>query len=183
MKSLERLVVLLVVVGLCAAEKKNETIDPELLEIDEIYEKMFKGLTQNAVKQFLPIFSEIIYDPKLSTTCAMIDASGKPPSGLLYGRLADYGNYEECLDVKHPQNSFQGQYCMLHLEANGKMTPRMNMYVDYGYKYAGLHYIGNVSGFLQSEHRDFFPLFKLGVCIPSTCSKEDLQFILDVGKS
>ncbi|CAN8019736.1 unnamed protein product, partial [Ixodes persulcatus] len=111
----------------------------------------------------------------------VIDASGKPPSGLLYGRLADYGNYEECLDVKHPQNSFQGQYCMLHLEANGKITPLMNMYVDYGYKYAGLHYIGNVSGFLQNENRDFFPLFKLGVCIPSTCSKEDLQFILDVG--
>ncbi|CAN8019735.1 unnamed protein product [Ixodes persulcatus] len=70
MRSLERLVVLLVVVGLCAAEKKNETIDPELLEIDEIHKKMFEDLTQNAVKQFLPIFSEIIYDPKLSTTCA-----------------------------------------------------------------------------------------------------------------
>ncbi|CAN7993130.1 unnamed protein product [Ixodes hexagonus] len=72
MWSLKRLVTLLVVAGLFAAtaSQNNDTIDPELLEIDEIHSKMFRDIAQRLVQQYMPLFSEIIYDPKLSTTCA-----------------------------------------------------------------------------------------------------------------
>lgn len=47
----------------------------------------------------------------------MFDATTKFPAGVLYGSAYDFGNFDECLDVRVPyQNEqFAGQYCMAKL--------------------------------------------------------------------
>lgn len=44
----------------------------------------------------------------------MFDATGKMPSGILYGSSHDLGNFDECVEIKVPydKDMFIGQYCM-----------------------------------------------------------------------
>ncbi|EEC02914.1 hypothetical protein IscW_ISCW002153 [Ixodes scapularis] len=125
------------------------TEDPEIVEMEEGFRRLTEDVTRFAAKQFLPIVSEIIYDPRLSGECAggllkigtalrdgegwvlmMLDSMGRPPPGMLTGRLAEYGAYEQCLDIRHPRNQFQGKYCMIQVNGNGKITPTLYKMAD-----------------------------------------------------
>lgn len=51
---------------------------------------------------------------------AVLDASGKIPSGILEGTVLDFGSYDECLKIKVVDSSryssgeqFRGRYCMV----------------------------------------------------------------------
>lgn len=46
------------------------TEDPEIVEMEEGFRRLNEDVTRFAAKQFLPIVSEIIYDPRLSGECA-----------------------------------------------------------------------------------------------------------------
>ncbi|KAM7304792.1 hypothetical protein ISCGN_014692 [Ixodes scapularis] len=80
--------------------------------------------------------------------------------------------------MRHPQMAFQGKYCLLNFKAP-RLTPRVfrasNKYIDH----FNLKFTGNISCALESEVMKILPVFVLGSCIPSSCRKEDLQFILD----
>ena len=41
---------------------------------------------------------------------SVVDAAGKPPSGLMNFKLNWFGDYEECVAVK--ADDFNGQYCL-----------------------------------------------------------------------
>lgn len=45
----------------------------------------------------------------------MFDATTKFPSGILYGSSYDFGNFDECLEVKIPKNdeTLNGKFCMV----------------------------------------------------------------------
>lgn len=65
---------------------------------------------------------------------SVLDAIGKPPSGLLEGAITMFGNHEECLKIRAPDDEddfdedeenavkpkfkefFRGQYCVLELK-------------------------------------------------------------------
>lgn len=47
----------------------------------------------------------------------MYDATAKMPSGLLNGNVNQFGDFDECLNVKGT-NDLQGQYCLAYLEVN-----------------------------------------------------------------
>lgn len=55
----------------------------------------------------------------------MLDASGKPPSGILEGTLTDFGSFEECLGVRIVRNNsegsvdslLEGRYCVMDIKA------------------------------------------------------------------
>ncbi|CAN7993122.1 unnamed protein product [Ixodes hexagonus] len=175
------------------------TVDPEIVELEEGFKQLTEDVTRFAAKQFLPIVSEIVYDPRLSSECAggllkigtalrdselwvmqMIDSMGRPPPGMLTGRLAEYGAYDQCLAIRHPRNQFQGKYCMIQLNGKGKITPTLYKLADKYLESINFKYVGNISKALEvKELMGLAPLFKLGSCIPSVCQKEDLQFILD----
>ncbi|KAG0429366.1 hypothetical protein HPB47_023681 [Ixodes persulcatus] len=175
------------------------TEDPEIVEMEEGFKRLTEDITRFAAKQFLPIVSEIIYDPRLSGECAggllkigtalrdgegwvlaMLDSMGRPPPGMMSGRLAEYGAYEQCLDIRHPRNQFQGKYCMIQVNGNGKITPTLYKMADQYLEHLNFKYVGNISKVLEvKELLSLGPLFKIGSCIPSVCRKEDLQFILD----
>lgn len=52
----------------------------------------------------------------------MIDASTKFPSGILYGSRYDFGNFDECLELKIPTDGqlLYGKHCMAKFTFNYK---------------------------------------------------------------
>ncbi|XP_064459152.1 nose resistant to fluoxetine protein 6-like [Ornithodoros turicata] len=172
------------------------SVEEEYARIDANMTQILDTVRKRINQELAPFIGDVIYDPRLEPQCAgallklglgiqnldhwaieMVDASGKPPSGALRGRLGDYGSYDECLKVRHPRGSFQGRYCMLHVKI--KPTPLMLELAKKFMDYHDINYVGNFTLMSRSRLKDQFPGFKLGVCIPSTCQQEDLQFIID----
>nr|CAD7426889.1 unnamed protein product [Timema monikensis] len=82
----------------------------------------------------------------------MLDATSKLPSGLLFGNIKDLGNYDECLAVR----------------ASSEEENRENFRGQYCLvKLEGLAYFPS------------FAKFEWSVCLPSTCSADDLQWTLN----
>lgn len=46
----------------------------------------------------------------------MHDASAKIPSGVLSGNINQLGDFDECLNVKAPNNEFTGKYCLTYVQ-------------------------------------------------------------------
>ncbi|KAM7312622.1 hypothetical protein ISCGN_009527 [Ixodes scapularis] len=175
------------------------TADPEILEMEEGLQTLSEDIKRFAARQLLPVVNEILFDPRLSTECAggllklgtalgssdiwalqMLDSMGRPPPGILTGRMAEYGAYDQCMAIRHPQSLFQGKYCLIQLMGSGKLTPSAYKMADKFLEYLNFKHIGNISKFLQvDDSQDLQPIFKLGSCVPSVCRKEDLQFILN----
>lgn len=44
------------------------------------------------------------------------DASAKVPSGILSGNINQLGDFDECLNVKAPNNEFAGKYCLTYVQ-------------------------------------------------------------------
>lgn len=46
----------------------------------------------------------------------MYDASAKIPSGILSGNINQLGDFDECLNVKAPNDEFSGKYCLAYIQ-------------------------------------------------------------------
>ncbi|KAG8287295.1 hypothetical protein J6590_041539 [Homalodisca vitripennis] len=89
----------------------------------------------------------------------MVDASSKLPSGILDGCTKDIGNYDQCLSVEAPGKLFSGQLCVV--EVTGFLP-------DLGTK-------------LQERPFGFFGGdFLFSVCVPSSCTAQDVKTHLDL---
>ncbi|XP_018898083.2 nose resistant to fluoxetine protein 6 [Bemisia tabaci] len=104
----------------------------------------------------------------------MYDSTGKLNSGLLNGNLNTYGDYEQCLSIRHPH--IRGKYCLLGFDADFQK---------------GSSYLGSMREVMDSAYSDrpfhgpeikpplISPLarqkFVWGFCIPSSCSLDDLE--------
>ena len=90
------------------------------------------------------------------------DSTSSAPSGLLVGTVTDFGDYDSCLyaetptDFQHP--AFSGKFCM------AEFVPRKGSALD--------QLLGN-----DVPALGFFNL-TLAVCMPSTCSEEDIKAFL-----
>ncbi|KAH6947723.1 hypothetical protein HPB50_020929 [Hyalomma asiaticum] len=166
---------------------------------EELFNTVFEKFTRIATREFYPFASELIYDPRLSPGCIgslmkiatalrtldiwavqMMDATGRPPAGMMQGRLSGYGAYEQCLAVKHDEGIFQGKYCMVHLRyEGGEMSPSLAKVVTKFANYLGFEKAGNVSRMYDEEFLPVAPLYKFGLCVPSLCEADDLQAIMD----
>ncbi|KAK8767834.1 hypothetical protein V5799_005387 [Amblyomma americanum] len=114
----------------------------------------------------------------------VIDSTGRPAAGTLEGTLSDFGNYDECLKIRmvdeHTgEENFRGKYCTLKFAAPMPPKPeRLNYHQD----------IFNTTleegGLLEDMARGapyFYHLApKLGICIPSACSGQDIESLLNV---
>lgn len=93
----------------------------------------------------------------------IFDSTGKIESGILEGGVYFIGFYSECVNtvVKAEQNTLSSQYCLLNLNFSG------------------------------AAHQDVLPAVSwevftkagkpptIGICIPSSCSNEDVQYATD----
>ncbi|XP_077544499.1 nose resistant to fluoxetine protein 6-like [Haemaphysalis longicornis] len=99
---------------------------------------------------------------------------------MMQGRIASYGAYDQCLAVRHDQGLFQGKYCMVHLKHDGtELSPSLRVIVNKFVEHYGVQYVGNLTNLMAEGSPISVPLFKIGVCVPSLCQREDLQFIID----
>ncbi|KAI1303723.1 Nose resistant to fluoxetine protein 6 [Halotydeus destructor] len=106
----------------------------------------------------------------------MLDASGKPPSGILEGTLTDLGAFEQCLSVVSDTpgpDQFAGRYCLLDLSANFDHDPPLGMASPPpGIKPDDIVWDGSLQIFWSMNR---LLSFRYGACIPSTCTGDDLS--------
>ena len=108
----------------------------------------------------------------------MFDATGKLPDGVLLGNTHAWGNWDECLNTtahynktnsltgETTEHSFSGKYCMTFLGKTGE-----NVEHTYTARHARVGRVGlaPIVPYLPGE-----PTTTAGVCIPSSCSSEEL---------
>ncbi|XP_042912013.1 nose resistant to fluoxetine protein 6-like [Parasteatoda tepidariorum] len=96
----------------------------------------------------------------------IFDASGKPSSGILEGSVHFIGYYSECVNtiVKVEKNFLRGQYCLLNLNVSGyeqRILPNPSWEV------------------MKKATKP--PT--IGICIPLSCSVNDIKFATDASLS
>ncbi|RWS14326.1 nose resistant to fluoxetine protein 6-like isoform X2 [Dinothrombium tinctorium] len=119
---------------------------------------------------------------------AMIDASGKPLSaGTLEGTITDLGSFDQCLAIKAPievaKSPVVGQFCLLKYSIPLPPEPEHLTLQSKVFNFTGT--------ILENTFMDKFGSFsqvlyqrkgRLGICVPSTCTPNDIQKLVDLGK-
>ncbi|XP_022237223.1 O-acyltransferase like protein-like [Limulus polyphemus] len=112
----------------------------------------------------------------------MIDSNGRLPAGLLEGTLTSLGSYDQCLDIVSASkesnvSTFQGQYCTVLLRP--PLPARSPKYSSIA---VGVKALSNFSkpgevfhDFSQNAQYFYSVAIRLGICVPSTCSRLEAQ--------
>lgn len=180
------------------------TPEMEVVKTWEAMEKSLKSTIDDLIKRALPFIMEKSTQMRISTRCQshllqlvfalqrmkpwafyMLDALGKPLTGTLMGSVSSFGSYDECLDVtvNHERNGkflFQGQYCSVELHLPLPPKPRFYRVQE------TLDVFANFSTEKNTILRDiskiahlFYSIpFRLDLCMPSTCSRDDVEEIV-----
>lgn len=87
----------------------------------------------------------------------MLDSSSKIPVSILEGNVIEYGNYDECLNIKVKEDwgSFIGQHCLNIFILTSEI----------------------IQSIFHTNVSQEIPL-SFSLCIPSSCTPEELQFML-----
>ncbi|XP_065290549.1 nose resistant to fluoxetine protein 6-like isoform X1 [Dermacentor albipictus] len=110
----------------------------------------------------------------------LVDATGKPADGLLEGTLAFLGAFDECLDTvvwdEHDSSRllFQGRYCTAQVAP--KFTLR-DLFHNESQAHKELATYLPKKAMLKNALRipGNHVIFRVGLCVPSTCSKDDIE--------
>ncbi|GIY60987.1 nose resistant to fluoxetine protein 6 [Caerostris darwini] len=163
-------------------------------EADKVARK-FSGLL---VKNILPFAVRSFEDIDLSTPCSrslikfltgvkqlklwafkMLDSSGKIPNGLFMGNINSLGDYDECIETVVP-GYFQGQYCLLDV------SPPLPDRRPFSSSDSMIREFINITdpesataGFLRFGNYYYHLKFRSSICVPSTCSIEDIQKVVE----
>lgn len=112
---------------------------------------------------------------------AVFDATAKVPSGVKAGVMTSYGEYDQCLAIKSPQtyendtDFIYGKYCLVRPYFSfEKITQLMNEESEEGMNQVKLLLTYNMFA-------DKFYVFHYGLCIPSKCTLNDLQNVINKG--
>ncbi|XP_063906158.1 O-acyltransferase like protein-like [Zophobas morio] len=107
----------------------------------------------------------------------MVDASGKINAGILNGNVHIFGDYDQCLSIKeHVRGrTIEGKYCSALITISDEILSDELLYLKSKYQTKNfqrirlegvLQYLANTTGLL-------------GLCVPKSCSPEDLEIIAD----
>ncbi|KAF8782074.1 Nose resistant to fluoxetine protein 6 like protein [Argiope bruennichi] len=167
-------------------------------------DKTLKGATQSMIKYVMPMLMESTSQVNLSQECmkesiqliaglrnlkkwafSFVDSTAKGMDGVLSGTFSAFGVYDQCLEttVLHPKKKdeilFQGQYCMIDFRF--PLPPKAKRYRLYD----RLDDLQNFTGtevmkfFTTKVHLMYYAPMKLGICIPSGCTEDDLKSMLN----
>jgi hypothetical protein len=106
------------------------------------------------------------------------------PTGLLEGTISDFGEYEECLNIKVTEWGpliLRGKYCMALISRPIPPKPE-NLTFHKPILDVSQTQLKNTIWELVAENINLLYLnkgFRAGFCIPSTCSAEEIQTIAD----
>lgn len=177
----------------------HEELEANVVELWQMYDEGLRGQVDNLLRQALPYLLEI-GDVGIDIRCAqallkivfglrkldkwafqLLDSIGRPPSGILDVTMSDYGDYDQCLQVVsffgNGTEDFRGQHCNIQIEHPN--IPVLNKYAiaklplilkeDSVYKDVLLTYT-----------RLHVPIgVRVGICVPSTCSNDDVFKMLN----
>ncbi|XP_067139818.1 nose resistant to fluoxetine protein 6-like [Centruroides vittatus] len=196
---------LLFLINISESNEGNSTvIKDKSYETFKHAELFTRQLIEKALKYVLPMAMRLNSEIKINKKCStslmkvffglrrlknwalkMMDAMGKPPSGILDGTMTTFGAYDECLRIKaledRPDKSkilFKGQYCVI--EGRPKMPPKPHerqltrQLIDV----KNVNSSNLFNSMLKYSFVFHFMKLRYGICIPSTCSKLDLQNII-----
>ncbi|XP_054157156.1 nose resistant to fluoxetine protein 6-like [Oppia nitens] len=163
------------------------------------------GQTIEAViRTLLPVLMEDLYQMSLPEDCLrtlyrmvdavrtqkqwpfdFIDSSARFPfAGLFTGTNADYGDYDQCLDIDYREDDMQvtGQYCMSRIWI--PMTTSEKQLRFYGQpviNITGTPLDGTFWEQIVSTAKYFYIArgLNLGLCTPRTCSRHVLKSLLE----
>ncbi|XP_055952756.1 nose resistant to fluoxetine protein 6-like [Argiope bruennichi] len=165
----------------------------------QLFEKTVKKIIDGRMKKALPMFLRMSSDAKLSGECQksimalvngvrslkswafrMLDASAKPPSGVLDGTLTDFGDYDQCLAVEKLDNKkkvqFTGQYCVVEAAPILPSKPHRVQFKTVVLDVTNFSHPDSVlSDFASNANMFYLMKLRLGLCLPSTCSISDVQ--------
>ncbi|XP_044727967.1 uncharacterized protein LOC123291667 [Chrysoperla carnea] len=108
----------------------------------------------------------------------MMDASSKSDSGYLNLNVADFGSFDECInieiDFQTQNNTIFGKYCLIMFNASVVFEPRLNQFNK------SLH-LWNKQEINFMEHfiyknTAFEPI--KSVCVPNRCTKNDVKILV-----
>ncbi|CAL1281407.1 unnamed protein product [Larinioides sclopetarius] len=179
-------------------EDKSNVLD-SWMKLD----KTLKGATQSMIKYVMPMIMESTSQVNLSQECmkevfqlvaglrnlkkwafSFVDSTAKGMDGVLSGTFSSFGVYDQCLEttVPNPKKKeeilFQGQYCMIDFRF--PLPPKTKRYRVYD----RLDDLQNFTGtevmkfFTTKVHLMYYAPMKLGICIPSGCTEDDVMSIL-----
>lgn len=193
----------IVAVLLCWASwtaRAQENIDPaveEWVRFNSWCSESVEGLIRRALPEITRFAATTELSPKCTSSLLklifgvrsmknwairMLDSSGRPPAGILDGTLSDLGSMDQCFAVVNIDESgkelFRGQHCAVNLRPYLPVKPR---HVTFKSKIIDLtnHSEPDTVFTDLSQKAPFFyrVMFRLGVCVPSTCSPEDVQLV------
>lgn len=182
----------------------NTEIDDEkpIRKIWQEQEKGLKSFMNNVIKKNMPALMREVYSRNISSSCLssllqltgalrqiklwafkMIDASGKFPVGFLSGTMTALGNYEECLniDIHERRLKVRGQYCLVDVTPPlPKWRPFMSLHLPVP-ELINISAPDSVMTYISSfAHNLYITSIKTGLCIPSSCTKDDVDRLIQI---
>ena len=125
-----------------------------------------------------------------------LDVRGRfPESGSLSGRLASFGEWDECMELDSPQSSstgliVKGQYCMLEVkvpfppesEADLKqLVDERHPAYQFAQKYFRtfrLHRVNTPAKMVEALRLLNGTIFRAGLCIPALCKAHEVEAVI-----
>ncbi|KAM7303845.1 nose resistant to fluoxetine protein 6 [Ixodes scapularis] len=184
--------------GFVCGHGPNDSVTDQWLAM----ERVFKGAVDQGFRRLLPHVLKMSEDNDLSAQCTsafiavlrklrsldrnvlrMVDASGKLAPGLLEGSLTDFGNFDECLSVAvgddpsaHPL--FRGQYCMV--KARPPLPPKPWVVSKHfqAVNFSLFPETSVIRELLEDAGTFYATTTRTGLCMPSSCSKQDVESIV-----
>ncbi|XP_054710310.1 nose resistant to fluoxetine protein 6-like [Uloborus diversus] len=174
---------------------------------DQCQKQVFKlliGLSNIKTWAFSCVFEELVKSTteiklsKIETKQAkklkllnftFIDASAKIIDGMLTGTLSNLGEYDQCINIKATDDRrgrnfgkvmFTGQYCALDIRPPlppKKMYYKLNDVVDVLKNFSQGDNVINEAA--KSSQFFNFLAMRYGICVPSGCTAEDIQGLLN----
>lgn len=183
--------------------------EASVLELWQTYDKGLRGQVDNLLRQALPYLLEIgdvgidircaqsllkiVFGLRKLEKWAfqLLDSIGRPPSGILDVTMSDYGDYDQCLEVvsltRSGDEDFRGQHCNIqvehpHIPALTKQAiarlPQL-LKEDSEERSAAMPSEVYKDVLLTYTRLQTSIAVRVGICVPSTCSKEDVFKMLN----
>ncbi|KFM60148.1 Nose resistant to fluoxetine protein 6, partial [Stegodyphus mimosarum] len=146
-----------------------------------LYAKEVLNLTSQCQRESLQLISGL---KNLETwAIRFLDSSAKPQSGFISGAVSSFGAYKQCLDTVATEKPykgnrkalFQGQYCLIDVKPplpNKTRVIGLNDHLEELRNFSGSEFLKTVTKMAHYFH--LIPS-RLGVCIPSGCSRTDMD--------
>lgn len=166
--------------------------------------KIVLGLTHSLSVKFIE-HSDIALTPKcmLSMLIAldemkrqrlwvikMLDTTGKPEfHNILDGSMISLGGYDQCLAIESPKllkgqpGKIYGKYCLVKYDVPLPVRPKNIDIRTRLFNYTNTKLEGTaIDDFGSFAHALYDHKPRLGFCVPSQCTKSDLQLLLNICK-